>query len=128
MKNNLGRLSETEMEIMREVWAMDEPITVSRLLDIFAAKREWKKSTLSTMMDRLIAKGYLRKTVSGKMNVYTTLLSEEMYKKHETIVFLEAVHRGNMKSFVASLIDGKELSADDIAEISAWFNEKAGEL
>ena len=126
MQKNLGRLSETEMEIMREIWVMDEPITVSRLLDIFARRREWKKSTLSTMMDRLITKGYLQKSVDGKMNVYTPLLSEEMYKKHETLTFLDAVHNGNLKSFVAALIDGKDISSDDIAEISSWFNEKAG--
>jgi len=128
MKSKLGRLSETEMEIMREIWAMEGEITVSRLLDIFTQRRGWKKSTLSTLLDRLIEKGYLRKTIHGKANIYTTLLNEEMYKKHETLVFLEAVHSGNLKSFVVSFADIKGLSDDDIAEISAWLDERVGSI
>jgi len=125
MQKEPGHLSEAEMEIMREVWAMDEPITVTRLLNIFAPRREWKKSTLSTMLDRLITKGYLQKSFDGLMNVYTSLISEEMYKQHETLTFLETVHNGNLKSFVASLVDAKDINADDIVEISTWFNEKS---
>jgi len=126
MKSNLKRLSDTEMEIMREIWAMENEITVSRLLDIFTPRRDWKKSTLSTLMDRLIEKGYLHKSIRGKTNIYTPALNEEAYKKHQTQVFLEAVHNGNMKSFVASFADIKGLTDDDIAEISAWLDEKVG--
>jgi len=126
-QTELGRLSEMEMEVLREVWGMAAPATVSRVLAIFAERYGWKSSTLSTIMDRLIEKGYLTKTMHGKANVYTPALSEAAYKEHETRAFMAAVHNGSVKSFVAALTDGSGMNADEIAEIRSWFHEKAGE-
>ena len=127
MQKELGRLSETELEVMREIWSMATPVTVSRMLEIFAARRGWKTSTLSTIMDRLIEKGYLTKAIKGKVNIYTSELTEEEYKEHETRSFLSAVHNGSVKSFIAALADSSDISSDEVAELRAWFREKGAE-
>ena len=121
-----GRLSETELEVMREIWGMAAPVTVSGVLEIFSVRRGWKTSTLSTIMDRLIEKGYLTKTLHGKANIYKPLFSEEEHKEYETKLFLNDVHGGSVKSFIAALSD-TTLSPDEIAEIRKWFFQKAGE-
>jgi BlaI family penicillinase repressor len=124
----LGRLSETEMEVMHEIWQMDSPVTVSRLLKIFTQRREWKISTMSTILDRLIEKGFLSKKMEGKANIYLPKLTEIEYKKYETEVFLEKIHHGSIKSFVAALAGYEKLDTDEVAEIRAWFSKKASEL
>ena len=123
-----GKLSKMELEVMREVWGMTYQVTVARLLEIFSVRHGWKTSTLSTILDRLIEKKYLTKTAVGKANVYTAAMTEAAHKEYETKMFLNEVHNGDMKSFIAALADGSGISAAELAEIRAWFNDKAGEL
>lgn len=119
----LGRLSETEMEVMEVIWGVAAPVTVAQLLDIFESKG-WKTSTLSTILKRLIEKGYLTKSMIGKVNYYDPVLTLDEYKKHETQSFLSRLYNGKVKNFIASLVDDDELSRDDIAELKEWFARK----
>ena len=121
----LGRLSETEMEVMEVIWGVAASVTVAQLLDIFESKG-WKTSTLSTILKRLIEKGYLTKSMIGKVNYYDPVLTLDEYKKHETQSFLSRLYNGKVKNFIASLVDDDELSRDDIAELKEWFARKEG--
>ncbi|EST51766.1 CopY family transcriptional regulator [Brevibacillus panacihumi W25] len=121
----LGRLSETEMEVMEVIWGGAAPVTVAQLLDIFESKG-WKTSTLSTILKRLIEKGYLTKSMTGKVNYYDPVLTLDEYKKHETQSFLSRLYNGKVKNFIASLVDDDELSREDIAELKEWFARKEG--
>lgn len=121
----LGRLSETEMEVMEVIWEVAAPVTVAQLLDIFESKG-WKTSTLSTILKRLIEKGYLTKSMIGKVNYYNPVLTLDEYKKHETQSLLSRLFNGKVKNFIAALVDDDELSRDDIAELKEWFARKEG--
>ncbi|WP_339159303.1 BlaI/MecI/CopY family transcriptional regulator [Paenibacillus sp. FSL W8-0186] len=122
---NLGRLSETELEVMEVIWETATTVTVNQLLDIFEHKG-WKTSTLSTILNRLIEKGYLTKSLSGKTNYYAPALTLSEYKKYETRSFLGRLYNGKLKNFIAALVDDEELSQDDIAELKDWFARKDG--
>lgn len=119
----LGRLSETELEVMEVVWAATSSVTVNQLLDIFQSK-DWKTSTISTLLKRLIEKGFLTKSMEGKVNYYTPIVTLEEYKKIETHSFLKRLYNGKAKNFLAALVDDEELSSDDIKELKEWFNRK----
>ncbi|TDF95448.1 BlaI/MecI/CopY family transcriptional regulator [Paenibacillus piri] len=121
----LGRLSETELEIMEVIWKFAEPVTVTQLVEIFEG-RDWKTSTVSTMLKRLIDKGFLTKSMSGKVNYYEPVLSWSEYKKYETQTFLHRLYNGKVKNFIAALVDNDELNQDDIAELKDWFSRKDG--
>lgn len=122
---NLGRLSETELEIMEVIWELAAPVTVAQLLDVFESKG-WKTSTLSTLLNRLIEKGFLTKSMSGKANYYEPVLSWQAYQKQETQSFLSRLYKGKVKNFIAALADEDELSPDDIRELKAWFMREEG--
>lgn len=122
---NLGRLSETEMEVMEVIWELAMSVTVNQLMDIFESKG-WKTSTLSTILKRLIDKGFLTKSMSGKVNYYDPALTLSEYKKYETQSFLSRLYNGKVKNFIAALVDDAELSPDDIAELKEWFVREDG--
>lgn len=123
--NNLGKLSETEMEVMEVIWNSSTPMTVAQIQDLFAAK-EWKTSTVSTLLKRLIDKRFLTKTMRGKVNYYEPAIPWEEYKKYETKSFLHRLYNGKVKNFFAALVDDDELSQDDINELKEWFLRKEG--
>lgn len=123
---NLGKLSETEMEIMQEIWKLADYVTVSQLMDVFKNK-DWKTSTLSTILKRLIEKGFLTKSMEGKVNFYYATLTLDEYKKYETKSLLNRLYNGNVKNFIASMVDDEGFSKNDIEELKKWFHDKAGE-
>jgi Predicted transcriptional regulator len=122
---NLGRLSETEMEIMEVIWNIAEPVTVAGLLEVFESKG-WKTSTLSTLLKRLIEKGFLVKSMCGKANYYEPALTWQEYQKHETRSFLGRLYKGKVKNFFAALVEGDDLTPSDIAELKEWFQRQEG--
>lgn len=124
------RLSETEMEVMQIIWECGHPMTSSELLDVFAEKKgkEWKGQTMATFLSRLIEKGVLVSTKKhGRTNIYSPRISPEEYRSKEAKSILDTVYEGSVKNFLATLYDGKELTKEDITELSHWFAEKAGE-
>lgn len=122
---DLGRLSETEMEIMEVIWKIAEPVTVAGLQEVFESKG-WKTSTLSTLLKRLIDKGFLVKSMCGKANYYEPALTWEEYQKHENRSFLGRLYKGNVKNFFAALVEGDDLTPSDIAELKEWFQRQEG--
>lgn len=122
----LGKLSETEIEVMKAIWQIEGPVTVTQLLEIFSQK-DWKTSTLSTLLKRLIEKGFLRKTMIGKVNFYYMTLSLDDYKKYESKTLLNCLYNGNIKNFIAAIVDAEGLSKNDIDELKIWFLEQDGD-
>ena len=125
--NKLGRLSEVEMEVMQAVWAMTEPVTVARLQELFEDAKGWKTSTVATMLERILAKGFLAKEMRGKVNYYTVLATLDDYRKTEGRNLLSNLFGGSIKSFMAALVDEKEISKDDLVELREWLDESFNE-
>jgi len=126
--NKLGRLSDVEMELMQTIWGLATPVTVTQLLAIFENDKGWKNATMSTMLERLISKGFLRKEMKGKTNYYSTTASLEDYQKQEGRSLLSSLYGGSVKNFVAALANDGGMTATDVRELQEWFasNTKEG--
>ena len=124
--SKLTRLSEVEMEVMQAVWDMDEPITVARLLEAFESEKGWKTSTVATMLERIIAKGFLRKEMRGKVNHYAPIATLDDYRKNEGRSLLSGLFGGSIKSFMAALADD-EITRSEIQELKKWLDESFAE-
>jgi len=124
----LGRLSETEMEVMQAIWELATPVTVAGLLAVFEKSKSWKTSTLSTLLSRLIDKGFLTKKMNGKVNFYDTNLTLQEFQKHEAQSLLTNLYGGNVKNFVAALVDDDGVTQEDIRELKQWFQAMAGDV
>lgn len=118
----MQQISGSEMEVMQVVWSSDGPVTSAQIQEALAA-RNWKATTVLTFLARLCEKGFLRAEKQGKANLYTPCLSEGDYRRQETRAFLDEVHHGSVKSFIAALADA-ELSPDDLHELKKWFEQQ----
>lgn len=125
--SKLGKLSDVEMEIMQAIWAQSAPVTVAQLLAIFETAKGWKTSTMSTMLERIIAKGFLIKSMKGKANYYRITATFEDYQRQEGRNLLSALYGGSITNFVAALANDGEVSREDIAELQAWFDSMSRE-
>ena len=124
--NKLGRLSDVEMELMQTIWGLATPVTVTQLLAIFEDSKGWKNSTISTMLERIIAKGFLRKEMKGKANYYSIVASLEDYQKQEGRSILSSLYGGSVKNFMAALAEDGGMTDMDVRELQEWFASSIG--
>jgi len=121
--NKLGRLSDVEMDVMQTIWGLATPVTVAQLVVIYRDSKGWKTSTLSTILERIISKGFLRKEMKGKVNYYTIVASLEDYQKQEGRNILSSLYQGSIKSFMAALVDDGSITDTEVKELQEWFQE-----
>lgn len=114
------RMSDSELEIMKVIWALERSVSAQELLKQMEGK-QWKITTLLTFLSRLCEKGFLACTKEGRANRYHALLNQEAYQQQETRQFMEQVHSGSVKSLFAALYKANELSKADLDELSHWL-------
>lgn len=113
------RISDSEMEIMEIIWRKGGEVTSAEVTD--SLKEQWKPTTVQTFLKRLSDKGVLEVRKEGKTNFYTAAISTEDYKREQTEDFLRDMHKGSVKSLLASLIGGRKVNKEELTEIKDWF-------
>lgn len=126
MKNFEKRLPDAELEIMKVIWHNECPISTSEVKRIIDEESSAGKTvqTVQTLLNRLIAKGYIKKDRRGKEYIYTPLVSEKDYVEFESDRFLKKMHGNSVTNLMRALFDSRNISDEDIAELEAMFKEK----
>lgn len=119
MTKKIKRLPEAELEIMMCLWDASESVQRS----YFSQQFDWADSTILTLLSRLVNRGFVTCTKKGNKNIYTPAITREEYMKVENTNFLQKLHKGSLKHFVASLADADNLTNDDIDELENLLKE-----
>lgn len=120
MKELTGKIQNSELEVMRVLWAAGEPMPLIEIRRVLSARCKWEDSTVKTLLRRLQTKGAVK---LEKRGIYNAVISEKEYKKWSTNAFLDKIFAGSAKKLVASLVSDGQLSKNDIAELYKMFNE-----
>lgn len=70
------QISNAEWRIMKIIW-MEGKQTSTDLIAVLSERFEWSKSTIKTLLTRLVEKGCLTREKSGKAFVYSPLLTQD---------------------------------------------------
>ncbi len=125
MKNFEKRLPDAEREIMKVIWHNECPISTSEVKRIIDEESSAGKTvqTVQTLLNRLIAKDYIKKDRRGKEYIYTPLVTEKDYVEFESDRFLKKMHGNSVTNLMRALFDSRNISDEDIAELEAMFKE-----
>ena len=124
MSEKFCRLPDAELEVMKVVWGFDAPVSTSMIMERLKYKN-WHISTVLKLISRLSERGFVKSEKNGRFNVYTPLVSEDVYLKSETKSFLERLHGNSVKSLIATLYNTRTISKEELDEI-AKIIEKGG--
>ena len=120
---NLPRISETEWEIMRVVWAQS-PVTAADIIDqLSKADPNWHPVTAKTLLNRLVKKGALGYDLDGRAYVYKALVKERDCVNAVSSSFLERVFDGSLSTMVAHFVEHRKLSAKQVKELRKALEE-----
>ena len=116
-----GKIQDAELEIMRVLWTADGPAALIDIRRELSARCGWEDSTIKTLLRRLCTKGIVKLERRG---VYSAIVTEAEYNQWSTRNYVGKLFEGSAKKLVASLLSNGQLSAEDIAELSAMFNKE----
>ena len=119
MRNPITPLGGTEMEILREVWALGRA-TAREVHD--RIDREVAYTTVMTVIKNLADKGYLTFEQDGTAYVYTAARAPEEVRASVLGGILDKVFGGSTTSLVQALVQREALSDADRAEIRALID------
>lgn len=126
MMEKRRRLPDAELEVMLIVWHSGGPVTPGEVHRQLQGTKPWRLPTVVTVLERLTAKGYLEADKSGRSNLYMALVSEEEYRGSESRNLLEKLCGNSLRTLVASLYNGREISPEDLRELRAFLDESEG--
>ncbi len=119
----MKRLPDTELEVMKALWATG-PDTPRSLLEERLAPFGWASNTVNTYLSRLADKGFVAVRREGKSNLYTALVDQEEYQAFDSRAVLERLY-GSPRNFVAALArDG--MRRDELEELRALLDQLNG--
>lgn len=116
MRNPLTPLGGTEMEVLREVWALGSA-TARQVHDQILPRRRVAYTTVMTVLKNLADKGYLRYEPDGTAYVYSAARPAEEVQASLLSGILDKVFGGSAASLVQALAQQETLSATERDEI-----------
>src|SRR5699024_8513534 len=117
-----SKITESEWEIMRVVWARDN-VTSKEIIDVLKQKKDWKPATTKTFIGRLVQKGMLHTEAEGKKYIYSANINESEFVKSTLDETFENICDKDVGNTIVDLISKAMLSFEDIEKM-----EKALEM
>lgn len=120
----MKRLPDTELEVMKALWASG-PDTPRAALEAALAPRRWASNTINTYLTRLADKGFVAVERAGRGNRYTALVSREDYLAYDSQAVLSRLYGSSPRNFVAALAKGG-LEQKDLEDLRDLLDELSG--
>ncbi len=119
----MKRLPDTELEVMKALWASERAPVPRSSLEEALRDRGWATNTFNTYLSRLTEKGFVSCEKRGKTNYYTPQVRQADYLAFESGAVLNKVFGSSLKSFVASLARGAKLERGELDELQQYLDE-----
>lgn len=118
-----AKISNSEWDVMEILWEKN-PLSSKEIIEKARQKRDWKPTTIKTLISRLVDKNILSYEKIGKSYYYYPLLKKEECISVTSNKFINKFYKGELKAMLASFIEEYELSNEDINELKEILDKK----
>ena len=117
------QISDAEWQVMKIIWMQGEQ-TSRDLIRVLAERFDWSKSTVQTLLARLVEKECLTRKKEGKSFVYSALLTLDQSRDLLIQDIKDKVCSRRMKQLVTDLIVECDFTLADLEDLEAVISEK----
>ena len=115
--------TDQELEILKVVWQLGQA-TVREVHRELEKHRKIAYTTVLTMMGILEHKGHLKKKEGDRAYVYSPAQPESQVRERMVTEFVQRVFNGAAKPLLVHLMEDRDISREDLDEISTLLREK----
>ena len=105
------QISDAEWQVMKIIWMQGEQ-TSTDLIKVLEKRFSWSKSTIQTLLARLVEKECLTREKQGKSFIYSALLTQEDSKKLLVQDIKDKLCSRRIKLLLADLIEECDFTLD----------------
>ncbi len=128
MKKRIEKgLSRVEWEIMDGVWKFPDRVTVREVHGCLYPKGQKAYTTVQTIMNILVEKGYLTKEKIGMVNFYLPTTSQKEMAHKEARSLVSRAFDGSFFALANYLVDSGSLSQKDLNLLKGLIEAKESE-
>ena len=117
------QISDAEWQVMKIIWMQGEQ-TSTDLIKVLEKRFSWSKSTIQTLLARLVEKECLTRYKQGKSFVYSALLTQEDSKKLLVQDIKDKLCSRRMKQLLADLIKECDFTLADLKGLEEVISKK----
>ena len=117
------QISDAEWQVMKIIWMQGEQ-TSSDLIRVLAERFDWSKSTVQTLLARLVEKECLTRKKEGKSFVYSALLTLDQSRDLLVQDIKYKVCSRRIKNLLTDLIVECDFTQADLKDLEAVISEK----
>lgn len=122
MNDRSEKITVSELEIMESIWRANRELTLAEIVADLQSRREWKYSTIKTLLYRLCDKGVVE---VEKMHpcAFRALITRQEYNRFSTQTLINRLYAGSAKNLIASLVHSHQLSERDLEDLRRLFEQ-----
>ena len=117
------QISDAEWQVMKIIWMQGEQ-TSTDLIRVLAERFDWSKSTIQTLLARLVEKECLTRKKEGKSFVYSAILTLDQSRDLLVQDIKDKVCSRRIKNLLADLIVECDFTQADLEDLEAVISEK----
>ena len=117
------QISDAEWQVMKIIWMQGEQ-TSSDLIRVLAERFDWSKSTIQTLLARLVEKECLTRKKEGKSFVYSALLTLDQSRDLLVQDIKDKLCSRRIKQLLADLIEECDFTLADLEGLEEVISKK----
>ena len=117
------QISDAEWQVMKIIWMQGEQ-TSTDLIRVLAERFDWSKSTIQTLLARLVEKECLTRKKEGKFFVYSALLTLDQSRDLLVQDIKDKVCSRRIKNLLADLIVECDFTLADLEGLEEVISKK----
>jgi BlaI family penicillinase repressor len=114
------KLFDSELKVMEVLWEYGDT-TAKRIAEILKEQVGWSKTTTYTVIKKCIEKGAIER--KDPNYICRPLITKEQVQEFETSELINKMYDGAADQLVASLLDSRKLSSQEIERLKKLIND-----
>lgn len=117
-----NRVSDSEQRVMEVLW-QESPLSSTEVVARLE-QQDWNEKTVKTFLNRLVKKQAVTFRKEGRRYLYSPAVQRENFLKTESAGFLDKIFGGDMKELLATFVQNKQLSADELDYLQRLLDDE----
>ncbi len=126
MKKKTAKLGDLQLAIMHVLWQRGEA-TVAEVREAIQGYRPLAYTTVATMLSKMEAKGYVRRSSRGRTNRYKPAIEQATVQRSMVRSLARSLFQGDVTQMVAHLLDGTTVSPEELKRLKLLIRAKEKE-
>jgi predicted transcriptional regulator len=121
--NRRTSVSDTEMEVLKALWDLPAG-TVREIQDALGPRgRRWAYTTVQTLLQRLVAKGFVANDRSEQAHVFRAAVSREQLLQQRLNDLSDELCSGAASPLVLALVEGVRFTSQEIEQFRKLLDQ-----